>query len=301
MKVVVTGCRGFLGGALGRAAAARGDQLLGLSRSAQPAPGWVGRHTYVDVVDGDLTSLIESFEPDVVVHAAGPSSVAQSFTAPAATLRAAVLSWTNVLEALRRCESPARAVLLSSAAVYGQPDVLPVAENAPRVPVSPYGFAKLACEVVAAEYVSCFGIDAMVTRLFSVVGPDQHRLLAWEVYQQVADAALEKVVLRGSPDSVRDFLHVDDAAEAILRLCELPNLPRRINVASGRATSVRDLAASVKAAAATTKDITFLDRRGIGDPDVWQADVELVGRLLPDWLPRSLDDAIADCVSAWSR
>ncbi|HZV27819.1 MAG TPA: NAD-dependent epimerase/dehydratase family protein, partial [Acidothermaceae bacterium] len=93
MRILVTGSRGFIGQQVGRAAAGNGDVVLGLSRSAQPAPAWPGEHRCVDVVEDDLTEIVMAFAPDAIVHAAGPASVGESFKAPLPTLRASLLSW----------------------------------------------------------------------------------------------------------------------------------------------------------------------------------------------------------------
>jgi UDP-glucose 4-epimerase len=300
MKILVTGSRGFIGQAVGHEAARRGDTVVGLSRSAQAAPGWPGRHQCVDVIDGDLADILTSFAPDAIIHAAGPASVGESFHAPASTLKASLLSWVNVLDALRRSGVPSRALLISSAAVYGQPDRLPVAEGEVRRPISPYGYHKMMCEIAAQEYADCFGTDTVVGRLFSVVGPGQRRLLAWEVYTQLVDSTLAEVVLIGSPDSTRDYLHVQDVAVALLGLAHMASAPSIVNIASGTRSRVGEMATVLRDAVGATKPVRFLDRQTAGDPEHWQADISKLQGLLPNWQPRRLAAAVADCVAAWS-
>lgn len=301
MRLLVTGSRGFIGSEIGRYAAAAGHVVLGLSRASQPGPGWPGGHRCLDVVDADLVPIIEDFRPDAIVHAAGPASVGDSFTAPAASLRAAVLGWTNVLDSLRRSGLSSRAVLLSSAAVYGQPAVLPVTEEEPCRPLSPYGYSKLVCELLAEQYLQCFSVEALVCRLFSVVGPGQRRLLAWEVFSQFADPARDVVVLRGTAASVRDYLHVGDAAEAIVALCQAVDPPARVNVASGRGSTVGEVVTTLRELTGSVKECTFLMEQGPGDPDVWQADVSRLRHVLGRWQPRDLRESLADCVTHWSN
>jgi UDP-glucose 4-epimerase len=300
MKIMVTGSRGFIGRAVGREAARRGDTVLGLSRSAQAAPEWPGAHCCIDVVDDDLADVVRSFAPDAIVHAAGPASVGASFNAPLPTLRASLLSWVNVLDAVRRTGLPSRALLLSSAAVYGQPERLPVSEDEAPYPISPYGYHKLMCEAAAAEYAACFGLDTVACRLFSVVGPEQRRLLAWEVYSQLVDSTLAEVVLTGSPDSSRDYLHVQDVAAALLGLTQVASAPRFVNIASGTRSRVGEVATVLRDAIGATKPVRFLDRQTVGDPEHWQADISVLQGLLPGWQPLELDRALADCVGSWS-
>src|SRR5205085_8034819 len=118
LKILVTGSQGFIGRSVGQVAAAAGHELLGVSRSAQAFSGWPGAHRCADVVDDDLAEIVSAFAPDAIVPAAGPASVSDSFRAPSATLRASLLGWTNIVDTLRRTAVPARAFLLSSAAVY---------------------------------------------------------------------------------------------------------------------------------------------------------------------------------------
>ena len=73
----------------------------------------------------------------------------------------------------------------ASAAVYGNPSTLPVNETAELRPISPYGFHKIACELLAREAAQCFDQDVLICRFFSVFGRKQHRLLVWELYQQL--------------------------------------------------------------------------------------------------------------------
>ena len=300
MKVLITGSRGFLGQALGAAAAARGHDVIGLSRSAQPAAGWLGIHHCVDVVDDDLTEVVAKYEPGAVIHAAGPASVGDSFLSPVPNLRAGLMSWANVLDAVRRTGVPARAVLLSSAAVYGQPATLPVAETAPAQPISPYGYAKAMAETLGQQYSSCFGLDVLACRLFSVLGPDQRRLLVWEIYRQLSSADTDEVLLHGSGSSSRDYLHVHDVANAIVSLCENARNPGVVNIASGDRSTVEQVASEVCAAATSTKPVRFLEKQATGDPDHWQADISTLQELLPQWRPRTLAAAVADCVAEWS-
>ncbi len=82
MRLLVTGSRGFIGGALGRAASARGDEVLGVGHASQPDPTWPARYVQADLAHTDLAAVMAEFAPDVVVHAAGPASVAGSFAAP---------------------------------------------------------------------------------------------------------------------------------------------------------------------------------------------------------------------------
>ena len=177
MKLLITGTRGFVGGSIGRLATQLGHDVLGVGRAAQPATDWTGKHLTADVVSADLAPLIRNFAPDVIFHAAGTASVGASFTAPLDDLRASLMSWTNLLDSVRRSGANPLILFPSSGAVYGRLQSLPVKEDAEIQPISPYGFHKAACELLAREYAVCFGQRLVVCRLFSLFGVQQRRLL----------------------------------------------------------------------------------------------------------------------------
>jgi len=301
VNVLVTGCRGFVAGAVGRAYAAAGHTVLGVARTSQPDDGWPGRYLSADVAHADLAPAVAAFAPDVVFHGAGTASVGASLAAPLDDLRGAVMTWANVLDAVRRSGRSPLVVFPSSAAVYGDPATLPVAEDAPVAPVSPYGFHKAACELLGREYAQCFGLRVLVCRLFSLYGLRQRRLLVWELYRQFRGPDPE-VWLDGTGEESRDYLHVDDAAAAVVALSTAAGAserPSTVNVAGGRETTVRELAAAVGHAARSGKAVRCRGTRRAGDPGRWEADVRRLRSAVPRWQAAPLAGGLGDCIAAW--
>jgi len=305
MRILITGCRGFVGSSVGHVAHARGHEVLGVANSSQAPADWPGKFAAADVTHSDLAPLIRDFKPEMVLHAAGSASVGASIANPIEDFRAALYTWTNTLDGIRRSSLKPRVIFPSSAAVYGNPATLPVKELAPVQPLSPYGFHKAACELIAREYAQCFGIDVIVCRLFSIYGPRQRRLLVWELASQLAGPN-EQVTLEGTGNESRDYLHIDDIAEVFLRLAD-PSLkwPDEIcpvlNVAFGRETSVRELAQQLQSRIAPKKPIHAKGVQRPGDPLRWQADVTKLRTLLPQWSPRKLADGLEQCIDYWKR
>jgi UDP-glucose 4-epimerase len=302
VRILVTGSGGFIGGSFGRFAAGAGHELLGVGRASQPAPGWPGAHAQADVASSDLSDVVASFAPDLLLHAAGTASVGASLTHPLDDLRASVLTWANVLDSVRRSGARPLIIFPSSAAVYGDCSDSPAREDAAARPVSPYGFHKAACELLAREYAECFQLSLLVCRLFSVFGEAQRRLLVWELYRQLAGAD-PFAWLEGTGDETRDYLHVDDAASALLELASNRSVERGcftvVNVASGEETRVLDLAGRVRALVAPSKEIRRRGHARAGDPQRWRADTTLLQTLAPRWRPRPFDERLAQCVAAW--
>lgn len=301
MKILITGSRGFVGASFGNFAAAAGHEILGISRSSQPDQGWPGRHVQGDAAQADLAAIIRDFHPDLLLQAAGSASVGGSIADPVGDFRATAATLVNVLDGVRRSGREPLVVFPSSAAVYGNPATLPVAEDAPIAPISPYGFHKAACEILAQEYAHCFGMSTVVCRLFSLFGSRQRRLLAWEIYAQLAGDA-DALELQGTGTETRDFLHSDDLARAILAL--MPAVPRRactiLNVGSGSETPILELAETMRAMVAPAKKITCRGIARPGDPVRWSADTARLRALIPGWQPQELSPALESTIRQWN-
>jgi nucleoside-diphosphate-sugar epimerase len=183
---------------------------------------------------------------------------------------------------------------------------LPVAEDAPLRPISPYGFHKLTCEVLAAEYASCFDLNILVARLFSVFGPAQRRLLVWELYDQLAGPD-DTAWLQGTGDETRDFIHVDDAVDALLFAAahlsktRPAGRPTTLNIASGDEISTLALATSIRDRVAPHKKVACRGIERPGDPRRWRADIGALLELVKPWRPRLPADTLPECIAAWER
>lgn len=340
MRIIITGSNGFVGGAFGRHASRAGHEVLGIGRASQAARGWLGSYAQADAVSTDLAPMLREFAPHLLFHASGTASVRASIDAPLQDLRASVLSFANTLEAVRRSGASPLVLFPSSAAIYGNPASLPVTEDAPARPISPYGFHKSACELVAREYAECFGVRAVVCRLFSVFGAAQRRLLVWELYQQFATANAP-VWIDGTGEETRDYLHIDDVSSALLQLAQSRldrsqlDAARRddddhrsgdddqqqhadadqrhdgarlssgggdyltVNIASGEATRVVELAERLRALVAPSKEIRCRGALRAGDPRAWRADITRLRSLAPNFQPAPLTDSLARCVAEW--
>lgn len=302
MRILTTGISGFIGGSLGRYAAQAGHEVMGSSRRNQ-ARDWPGLYTPISGGD-ELRELIDDFRPEVVINAAGTASVGASVEDPLNDFRGSVQTCVELLDAVRSSRVRPLIVVPSSAAVYGNPASLPVSEDAPLQPISPYGFHKVMCELLAREYAECFGLKVLVCRFFSVFGPAQRRLLVWELYQQLAGA--EKIAwLSGTGEETRDFLYVDDLAAALFGLIESFEASGRryvaFNVAGGVETSVLELAEMIRDLVAPEKEIRCRGDLRKNDPLRWRANISRLQTLLPSWKPRTLHEGLADCVKTWAR
>ncbi|MDX6709367.1 MAG: UDP-glucose 4-epimerase [Blastocatellia bacterium] len=304
MRLLITGCHGFISRAFGRYAKAQGHVLYGIGRGASPPPFWDGDYQQSDYSAGEIEAIVREFHPTALIHGAGSSSVSLSFDAPLEDFCASALVWANVLDGVRRSRLNPVVLFPSSAAVYGNPLVIPVREGAPSNPISPYGFHKATSEILAKEYASCFQLDVVSCRLFSVYGEGQKRLLIWELFNQLNGPGAQ-LKLQGTGVESRDYLHIDDVASAFVEIIERRTHQEQtgnftcINVARGKSITVVEVARKLCAMLGIEKEIlTGKDFRR-GDPSKWEADISVLEQAAPGWCATDFDESLEKCLKVW--
>lgn len=265
--VLVTGATGFIGRALVGRLRERGGQVLAFSSSDG------------DIADASIFRKLNDCALSHVIHLAGTSYVPESWRAPASFIRTNVQGTANVLELCR-----ARKVGLThlSAYVFGVPERLPVAEDAPRRPNNPYAMSKYLAEELCRFFSEAYGVPVTVLRPFNVYGPGQDsRFLIPHVVAQLRGPAIEVKDL--SPR--RDYVHVDDVVEGILRGAERQAGYNVFNLGAGSSHSVADIVRIAQKAAGTDLPVVCSSEpRRDEIPDV-VADIRLARRVL-GWEPR---------------
>ena len=243
MKVLITGVSGFVGRRLARRLIDAGDDVAGLVLSRED-PDTASVDPRVLVVCADLLDTralaraVEAAEPEAIVHLGGLSAVGASWDRVADYYRVNVLGTRHLLAA---APSGARLLLASSAEVYGavEPTELPLVEDQPLRPPSPYALTKACSELLVLRE------GGMVVRSFNLLGAGQARgfVLPDFATQLAAIARGESPpVLRvGNLEARRDFLHVEDGASGYQTLMRRGEQGEVYNLASGRALSIREL------------------------------------------------------------
>jgi UDP-glucose 4-epimerase len=298
MRWLITGGNGFLGLSVAEYLARNGNSVAGLTRHA-PLPDWFRRLDYPNSIE-KLAEVIRGECPDCIFHAAGAASVGDSWDSPAGDFVDSVVAWQTLLEAARQSQQRPVLFFPSSAAVYGDPEHLPIPEDAVRRPISPYGFHKLACEQLAREYACLWEMPVVICRLFSVFGPRQHRLLVWELVEQIiSDASI--IHLQGTGLEERDYLAVSDIAKALDSLARRPssNSLQTFNFGSGTSLRVVNLIDTLQQLTGVKKPVVQGRSGRHGDPLRWRADNRRLREALPDWCPRSIEDGLVECLAAW--
>ena len=247
-KVLVTGANGFVARHLVTALKARGDEVVGVD--VGPAAAWaVDRYYGCNLIGVDAIKVILSIErPDVVVHLAAVSSVAQSWKVPVDSFLNNTNIFLNVAEAVRALKLSTRVLSVGSSEEYGNvpKDEMPIREEHPLAPASPYAVARVAQEQLSCLYADGFGLDVVMTRSFNQIGPGQRPAFVVPSFvdQLLAGKREGKSVVEvkaGDLSIVRDFLDVRDAVAAYLILMEKGVSGKAYNVCSGVGRTLREV------------------------------------------------------------
>lgn len=234
MGALITGGSGFVGPWLRAHLEEAGDEVVAVGQE-------------VDVTDPEaVADAMAETRPDVVYHLAGLAHVGRSWDEAGAYFRVNGAGTLNVVEAARRAPAPPRVVVVSSAEVYGavRPGQLPVGEDEPFRPVSPYAASKAAAELVALQAHLGHGLAVVRARPFNHTGAGQGTTFAVPAFaSRIAEAVRDgRGVLRvGNLSAARDLLDVRDVVRAYRLLAERGEAGEAYNVCSGRAVVMDDV------------------------------------------------------------
>lgn len=273
-SVLLLGATGFIGRYIARHLNAYGWRIFGIgTRSPENAPSqYLSQYQQVSLPSPNLPQIIQQFQPDLCIHCVGRASVGLSVTDPQADFSASVDVTFNVLDSLRRFAPQCRLIYLSSAAVYGNPEELPICETYRARPISPYGFHKLMSEQLCTEFFKVYGLPTAAVRIFSAYGPGLRRQVVWDICQK----ALSNPVLSlwGTGSESRDFIHAQDVASAIQIVAEHSPFQADVyNLASGKETKIKDLASTILSQLDRNISIEFDGSNTQANPVNWQADI----------------------------
>ena len=294
--VLVTGGAGFIGSHLVEALLGENEvrvlDNLSSGRAANVPSG-------AELVQGDVRDSADlgwaMEDVDVVFHQAGLVSVDQSIDQPLRSHDTNVAATVELLDRAR--EADARVVLASSCAIYGDPQDVPVDEREPKTPSSPYAIDKLAIDHYTRTYADLYDLDAVALRYFNVYGPRQ----AGGDYSGVVKAFLEQaragdpITVHGDGEQTRDFVHVSDVVRANLAAATTEHTGRAFNVGTGRSTSIRQLAETIRDVVGSDSEIVHTDPRP-GDVRHSRADLERTRTELGFEPTVSLEDGLATLV-----
>ena len=233
MRVLVTGGAGYIGSHACKALSHAGHQpvvLDNLSTGHAEAVRW-GPLEVCDLRDGRrLAAVFKGHRPEAVMHFAALAYVGESMRRPAEYYETNVAGTIGLLQAMVDHDA-SQIVFSSSCAIYGAPETLPIDEATPSRPINPYGFTKLVCEQMLADYARAYRLRWVALRYFNAAGADPGGELAedHDPETHVLPLAIQAALGGGefklfgedypTPDgtAVRDYVHVSDLADAHVR------------------------------------------------------------------------------------
>jgi UDP-glucose 4-epimerase len=246
MKILVTGGAGFIGSHVVDRYVSRGHQVVVVDNLSTGRPEYMDpRATLyrVDIRSPRLAEIFEAERPEVLSHHAAQMDLRRSVADPSFDAQVNILGTLNLLECCRR--AGVRRVIFASTggAIYGDGAPPPTPEDHPTRPASPYGISKLAAEHYLACWEALYGIRVLALRYANVYGPRQNPkgeagVVAIFAHRLLADT---EALINGDGEQTRDYVYVDDVAEANLRALERPDLSGVVNIGTGVETSVNDL------------------------------------------------------------
>ncbi len=232
MRALITGADGFVGPHLRDHLVSAGDDVTGTGSSN--GPDLLDRRGWVDLVD--------RIRPEVIYHLAGWSDVGGSWSDPHTTFRVNAEGTMSVLDAVRHADeansTSTRVIVVSSADTYGvvSPADLPLTEDSPSRPSSPYGASKQAAEALANQYHRGFGVETVIARPFNHIGPGQSpRFVTAAFAARIVDceAAGGGLVTHGDLSAQRDLTDVRDVVAAYRLLATSGTAGQTYNICSG--------------------------------------------------------------------
>ncbi|MCL5291365.1 MAG: GDP-mannose 4,6-dehydratase [Actinobacteria bacterium] len=255
MNVLITGISGFVGGHLAEFLKDIADVKI-FGTVYGPMPDYfdalktkTGVNTFeCDLLDKEAVSrLVETVKPDLVIHLAALSSVADTLNHAERVITNNVISELNLLDAVKEFSPTARTLVISSGEVYGKAteDELPLSETTDLRPLNPYTVSKLGQEFLAYQYYAAYELPIIIARPFNHTGPRQEgNFVVPSFIKQIAQIEVgqrEPIMRVGNLESARDFSDVRDIVRAYWLLVNKGEPGEVYNICSGKALRIGEL------------------------------------------------------------
>ena len=271
MKILIIGSKGFIGSHANRFFSAE-NEVWGADVVADDKDK---KYYRLNPVNTNFEAIFIEKAFDLCINASGNGSVPVSINSPVFDFELNVTNTIKLLDAIRVHNPKCKYINISSAAVYGNPPGIPVTEDMPLLPLSPYGWHKLYSEQVSREYYYLYNLQTINLRLFSVYGEYLRKQLFWDIYQKCLRSSY--IELFGSGNESRDFIYIADLMEAIDCIVKRGLFNgEAVNIASGTETTIRSAAEIFCRQIDENISVKFNKIVKPGDPLNWRADISMV-------------------------
>lgn len=311
MNVLITGVNGFVGKNLVRSILSRYKQdEINLSGTYYGINDFKIESCSIDLFPMDITScnrvdeIVKSIKPDYVFHLAAQSSVALSWKMPQLTFNINLNGTINLLDAIRKVNNGCRVLVIGTSDEYGSIKNNPASEDDPLKPENPYAISKMCQEKICQLYVKAYGMNIVMTRSFSHIGPMQEPnfvVADWaKQISEIEKGTKEPAIRVGNINIEREFADVRDIIKAYMQLIE-KGIPGEVyNVGSGRLYSLADILK--KLLAFSNKEIRIqVDQQKIRpvESDPVQCNYDKLFNLC-GWKPEfNIDESLREIMGYW--
>lgn len=303
MKAFITGINGFAGKYLAEHLLENGLEVYGIDRNNTEVNGC--EVEVCDILNKEkLVAVIKKVKPDYIFHLAALSSVKQSFSNPDMTKKVSVEGTRNLFDAVIAAQISPVFLVVSSLQVYGTPDTLPITEDAPLRPQSPYAESKVEQEKLCHEYFEK-GLKIIISRSFNHTGPGQNAEFVWPSFaKQIAEIEKGKrnELKVGNLDLEKDFSDVRDIVKAYL-LAVQKCVPGEIyNICRGKPYKIGKLLEILKSySSAEVKIVVYTERIRKIDVPVLYGDNSKFAKAT-GWKPAiKFEQTLKDILEYWRK
>jgi len=305
MKVLVTGGAGFIGSHVVDRLLKAGHEVAVVDDLSTGRREFVDPRATLHVADVRSPRLAEVFEaerPDAAIHLAAQAEVRRSVEDPALDAAINIGGTLSLLTCCRQYRVTRVIYAGTGGAVYGDTAVLPTPEDHPTRPESPYGISKLVAEHYLACWGALYGVGGIALRYANVFGPRQNPLGEAGVVAIFSHRILhrEPITINGDGEQTRDYVYVEDVAEANLRALERTEVRGPVSIGTGVETSVNALLKRLEAAAGAKAEA----RHGPAKPGEQRRSVleATAAKRLLGWTPHvTLDEGLRRTVSYFRK
>jgi len=270
MKVIIIGSKGFIGQNLLNYFSGKGHEAWG----ADVVTDYVNKEHYflIDASNSDYSTVFQNSNFELCINCSGAASVPESILNPIRDYYLKTVNVFKILDAIIKFQPLCKFINLSSAAIYGNPKILPVKETAIPDPLSPYGVHKLQAEQICKEFYDFFNIKTCSLRIFSVYGNGLQKQLFWDLHKKSKTGNSFK--LHGTGNESRDFIHILDLAKAIDLVSEFSSFDADvINIANGQEVRISEAVSTFYGFYNAEIPYSFSGEIREGDPANWLADI----------------------------
>jgi len=316
MRILITGVSGFIGTHLADKFVAEGHEVFGTTWEqisgidVLPETREKLHVTRLDIRDYfSVRRIIRNAKPDKIFHLAAQSYPATSWTFATETLQSNAVGTANLFEAVREIGINPVVVVACSSAQYGKTlydqKYIPVKEDAPMLPLHPYGVSKVAADLLTAQYYENFGLKGVRVRIFNATGPRKEGDVLGDFTTQVAriEAGLQEPAIRvGNLETQREINDIRDYVNAFWLLSEKGRHGDVYNLCSSRVYKIKDVLDKVLSMSdKKIQIVTDKDKlRPIDEPIITGDNTKIKTEL--GWQPRyTLDQTIKDSLDHWRR